>query len=114
MLLAVKYLLDVADMDRAVAFYAKTFGLDVVVQTEEWSELRFGSATVALHGGRSNASLTRTGLSFAVSDLDAAVCAVDQNGGRVLTPPFAPGGEGVRLAEFVDPENNHFMASQDL
>ena len=114
MLRGIKYLLDVTDMERAVAFYAKTFGMQVAVQTPEWSELRFGDATVALHGGREPGSMVRTGLSFTVSDLDEAVDLVTRNGGRVLNRPFSPAGEGIRLAAFTDPDNNYFMASQDL
>lgn len=114
MLRGVKYLLDVHDMERAVEFYAKVFGLEVSVDTPEWSELRFGEATVALHGGRNDAELIRTGLSFAVSDLDEVLDSVQRHGGRVLNGPFSPGGEGIRLAELADPDNNYFMASQDL
>lgn len=114
MLTGIKYLLDVSDMDRAVAFYVGAFGLEVAVQAPGWSELRFGEATVALHGGRVGSDAARTGLSFTVDDIAAAVEAVEAHGGTVLHVPFAPGKEGILLAEFADPDQNCFMASQAL
>ena len=111
MLLGIKYLLEVRDMASAIEFYSATFGLRVASQSDFWSELTFGDAVVALHGGRAAEGLVRTGLSFTVDDLEAAVAAVDSNGGTVLNGPF-PGGPGVLLAEFADRDDNVFMASQ--
>lgn len=110
-----KYLLEVTDMDRAVAFYATTFGLEIAEQSEWWSELRLGQATVALHGGR-KAGRVVTGLSFTVTDIDATTAAVRTAGGTVISEPYSPGqgAEGIRLAEYADPDDNTFMASQAL
>jgi predicted enzyme related to lactoylglutathione lyase len=112
MLVGIKYMLDVKDMHVAVEFFTSTFGLDVASQSEFWTELTFGDAVVALHGGREGDDLVKTGLSFTVDDLDSAVAAVAANGGKVLNGPFS-GGPGVLLAELLDPDNNAFMASQN-
>lgn len=107
-----KYMLEVKDMASAIEFFSTTFGLTVTSQSDFWSELTFGDAIVALHGGRESDAVVKTGLSFTVDDLDAAVAAVAANGGKVLNGPFA-GAPGVLLAEFLDPSNNYFMASQN-
>ena len=111
MLLGIKYLLEVKDMAAAVDFFSIAFGLTVASRSDFWSELTFGDAVVALHGGRETDALIKTGLSFTVDDLDAAVDAVKAAGGTVLNGPF-PGGPGILLAELLDLDNNLFMASQ--
>lgn len=113
MLLGRKYLLEVRDMSASIAFFTSTFELEVALRSEYWSELRFGDAVVALHGGRVTDEIVRTGLNFTVDDLAATVEAVRTNGGTVIQGPF-DGGPGVLLAEFLDPDRNSFMASQDI
>jgi predicted enzyme related to lactoylglutathione lyase len=113
MLLGIKYMLEVKDMASAVEFFSTTFGLTVALQSDFWSELTFGDAVVALHGGRDSDALVKTGLSFTVDDLEATVAAVAANGGKVLNGPF-PSGAGVLLAELLDLDNNYFMASQNI
>ncbi len=49
----VTYMLMAQDMDRAVAFYLDVIGLEVRSQSPMWSELAFGDAIIALHGGGS-------------------------------------------------------------
>jgi hypothetical protein len=107
----VKYLLMVEDMNRAVEFYSKVFGLPIGYQSDHWSELHAGDAVVALHSGGSG-QRADAGLSFAVDDIEAAVAAVSAAGGTVVRPPHAPEGEGILLADLVDPEGNGFMLSQ--
>ena len=112
MLLGIKYMLEVKDMATSVKFFTTTFGLTIASQSDFWSELSFGDAVVALHGGREGDGMVKTGLSFTVDDVEAAAAAVAANGGKVVNGPF-PGGPGVLLAEFLDPDNNYFMASQN-
>jgi predicted enzyme related to lactoylglutathione lyase len=109
-----KVLIDVEDMGRMVEFYQGTFGLEVVYRSDEWSELSLGTASIGLHGGGSAEKEVKTSLSFTVTDLDAATLKIQESGGTVVSAPFDPGGEGIRLAEFYDPEQNYFMASQEL
>ena len=65
----------VQEMDRAIAFYRDVIGLEVKLHTDHWSELVFGDATVALHGG-GDTDFRATGLSFTVFDIDKACHAV--------------------------------------
>ena len=111
-LVGTKFMLSAQDMDRAVAFYRDVIGLDLTLSSPWWSELNFGTAIIALHGGGSG-EFRRTGLSFTVEDIDAACEAVTQGGGRVRSGPEDRGDEGIYLAELTDPEGNGFMMSQN-
>ncbi len=110
---AVKFILMVQDMNRAIEFYSKTFGLSIGFRSPDWSELTAGDAVVALHAGGSGQRVD-TGLGFQVDDIEAAVAAVSTAGGSVLRAPHAPGDEGILLADLVDTEGNGFMISQPL
>ena len=113
-ILGLKYVLEVRDMDRAAEFYVKCFDLEVKFQSADWSDLAFGQAGVGLHPGADPEGIRQTGLSFTVDDLDAAAERVRTSGGQVYKEPYGNPGEGVRLALFIDPEGNSFMASQDV
>ena len=108
----VTYMLMAQDMDRAVVFYRDVIGLDVRSQSPMWSELAFGEAIIALHGGGSGV-FQKTGLSFQVSDIRVACDEVRSGGGRLVSGPEDRSGEGIRLAELSDPEGNGFMLSQN-
>lgn len=107
----VTYMLMAQDMDRAVAFYRDVIGLESKFSSPMWSELAFGDAIVALHGG-GNDELRSTGLSFQVEDLDSAVREIERGGGRVTREPEDRSGEPIRLAEVVDTEGNAFALTQ--
>lgn len=107
----VKYMLMAEDMDRAVGFYRDVFGLTPKLTSPHWSELAFGDCIVALHGGGSG-EWNETGLSFQVTDLDAACRAVASAGGRIVEEPTARPGEPIRLARAVDPEGNQIMLTE--
>ena len=111
-LCGVKYLISAEQMDRAIAFYRDTIGLQVQTQSPFWSELSFGNATVALHGG-GDGTFRETGLSFTVGDISAACAAVIEGGGSVRSGPEDRGDEGIYLAMLTDTENNGFMMSQE-
>lgn len=108
---AVKYLLMVQEMERAIAFYRDALGLAVRSESPRWTELAFGDAVVALHGGGTGAR-SRTGLSVQVSDLAAACHAVAAAGGEVVREPEARPGEPIRLAAVVDTEGNELMLTE--
>ena len=107
-----KYLISAQDMTRAIHFYTHVFGLEVAIKSPSWSELRHGTATVALHGG-GKPGFRRTGLSFTVDDIDAACTLVERYGGRRRSGPDDRGDEGIFLAEVTDTEGNGIMISQD-
>jgi predicted enzyme related to lactoylglutathione lyase len=106
------FMLMVADMDRAVAFYRDALGLSVDSQSPWWSELTSNGATVALHGG--GEATANTGLGFHVDDLDAAVAAVESHGGTVVSPAADRPQEGIRLAAVRDTEGNGLSLAQTL
>ena len=108
----VKYLLSVQDMARAVAFYRDTVGLVVKESSPYWSELFFGNAIVALHGG-GRGETRHTSLSLTVRDIVSACDVVRRGGARSVSQPEDRGDEGIILAEFVDTEGNVVMLSQD-
>lgn len=111
-LLGTKFLLSAQDMDRAIAFYRDVVGLEVRTHSPWWSELAFGTAIIALHGGGTG-EFRATGLSFTVDDIGSACDAVVHAGGSVRSGPEDRGDEGIYLADLTDPEGNGFMMSQD-
>ena len=100
-----------ADMDRAVRFYCDAFGLKPRFTSPAWSELAFGDAVVALHGGGTTEPRD-TGLGFEVDDIDAACRTVTAHGGSVVRAPEVRPGEGIRLATVADTEGNRLSLSQ--
>ena len=108
---SVKYMLMVQNMDRAIRFYRDVLGLKLAFESPEWTELTFGSAIVALHGGGTG-SYRKTGLSLQVKDLAAACREVDSGGGKVTSAPQTRPGEPIELAEVVDTEGNGFSLTQ--
>lgn len=108
---AVKYVLWVQDMDRAIAFYRDVFGLHESLVTPDWSELTRNETIIALHGG-GDGKASSTGLSFQVSDIEAACEHIAANGGTILHPPQAREGEPIKLTNVSDPEGNAFMLTQ--
>ena len=67
----VKYMLIAQSMDRAVAFYRDTMGFEESFSSPYWSELKFGSAVLALHGG-GDGSCKESGLSLQYEDVEFA------------------------------------------
>lgn len=110
-LLGTKFLINVTNMDRAVRFYRDVIGLEVEVCSPYWSELTFGTATIALHGG-GDGSFATTGLSFTVRDIHVACEAIVAGGGSIRAEPEDRGEEGICLAMLTDTENNGIMVSQ--
>ena len=101
------FMLMVADMKRALAFYRRALALEVRFESPEWSELASGGAVVALHGGAS-VGARDTGLGFEVDDLEGACAAVREAGGEIVKPPADRPGEPIRLAIVADTEGNRF------
>ncbi len=108
------FMVMVQDMDRATAFYRDVFGLSVRFVSPDWSELAWGDATVAFHGGRGDRDPQPIGLGFEVDDVAAACAAVTAAGGTVVKPPSDRAGERIRLAEVADPEGNILSVAQPV
>ena len=105
------YMLMAQEMERALAFYKDVMGLRVLSQSPGWSELAFGDAIIALHGGGTG-ELRETGLSFQVKGIDSACAQVASGGGKVTSEPTLRAGEGIKLANVVDTEGNGFTLSE--
>lgn len=99
------FIVMVADMGRAVHFYAEAFGASVSSHTPYWSEVVVGGATVALHPGGTGDD-RETGLGFEVDDLDVALAWAVSHGGRVVDPARDRPSEGIRIATIADTEGN--------
>jgi predicted enzyme related to lactoylglutathione lyase len=110
----VYYMVWVADMDRACAFYESALGLGEAYRSPDWTELRFGDATIALHSGASRVAHQHTGLGFEVDDVGSACRAVTAAGGEVVAAPVDRPDEGIRLADCADTEGNRFSLAQPI
>ncbi|MGH9323676.1 MAG: VOC family protein [Vicinamibacteria bacterium] len=108
---SLKYMLMAQDMERAIRFYREVVGLEVQFQTPQWSELSFGNAIVALHGGGTGA-YQKTGLSLQVKDVAAACKEIEAGGGKIASRPMLRPGEPIKLAEVMDTEGNAFSLTQ--
>jgi predicted enzyme related to lactoylglutathione lyase len=109
----VLYMLQAADMGRAVAFYRDVFDLAVRFESPDWSVVAWKDAQIALHGGGSG-EFADTGLGIEVDDIDAACERVVAAGGSVRAAPWSNPEEGIQLAQLTDPEGNGFMLSQAI
>ena len=99
------------DMERALAFWKKTFAFEKLSGNEYWSEMGANGAVIAFHGGH-DGSKNVTGLSIEVDDIEGAAVASEANGATVTMAPQKREGEGIHLADLIDPEGNTFMLSQ--
>ncbi len=109
----VYYMLMVKDMDRAIAFYRDVIGLDIKSQSERWSEMAYGDAIIALHGGGTG-EFQETGLGLRVADIDSACQEIAAGGGKVMAAPSDRPGEPIRLAQVVDTEGNGFSLTENI
>jgi len=98
-------MLMVADMTRAMQFYAEAFDVKVVINSPYWSEFMVAGTNIALHPGGTGTE-TRTGLGFEVQNLDLALERATEVGGRITTPPRERPEERIRVAELADTEGN--------
>jgi predicted enzyme related to lactoylglutathione lyase len=108
---SVKYMLMAQDMDRAVAFYCDTLGFSAGFINPHWSELHFGDAILALHGG-GDGSKNPTGFSIQYEDVRAAHAAAIAAGAVEIRAPELREVETIILAEIQDPEGNVIKLTQ--
>lgn len=107
----VKFMLMAADMKRAVRFYRDVIGLDEIFVSDFWTELRFGDAIVALHGGH-DGSRNPTGLSLQYADVLAMAEKIAEGGAKILQAPEQREGEPILLGVFRDAEGNEVFMTQ--
>ena len=100
----------VADMDRAIAFYKDTLGLELLRRHgDEWAELEGKSLRLALHGAGNDRELPEGGaLVFEVDDLDEAKFALELKGVRFDAHLGEVEGRA-RFASFTDPDGNRLQ-----
>lgn len=98
--------LEVADMARATKFYQEALGADVAYATSFWTSLYVARVRVGLFANLEHEG-GRTGLHFAVSDLEEALTEITKAGGRVVSSPTSP-APGVITADAADTEGNIF------
>jgi predicted enzyme related to lactoylglutathione lyase len=108
-----RFMLWVADMDRALAFYRDGLGLAVRMHNPFWSELDCGGARIALHPG-AKGEPRDTGVNFAVDDLDAEVARAAQAGAVIERGPEERPQEFIRIAHVRDTEGNLIYLVQPL
>ena len=97
--------IEVGDMRRATAFYVGAVGATVAFGSPGWSSLHVAGVRLglALSPGHTGA---RTGLHFAVGDLEAARADIERAGGKTSPPvEVAP---RVFVADVTDTEGNTF------
>ena len=92
----------VADMDRAVAFYRDTVGLELKFSSPEWSEFATGATTLALHPASDKNPAGTTHLGLHADDVAGMHRSLTAAGVRFTRPPTPE--HGVTLAEFIDSE----------
>ncbi|PRY13550.1 VOC family protein [Kineococcus rhizosphaerae] len=97
----------VDDMDRAVAFYGQTLGLDVTSTSPDWSEIDAGGLMIGLNGREETATRSAGGavISFQPDGgLDDEVARL-KDAGVEFTGPISDHEWG-RIAPFKDSEGN--------
>lgn len=107
----VKYMLMAANMRRAVAFYREVLGFEEIHVSDWWSELGFGDAILALHGGH-DGSKNPTGLSLEFEDVLAACDDLHAAGAQIIEFPKQREGEPILLGAFQDAEGNQVAITQ--
>ena len=92
----------VSDMDRAVAFYRDTVGLELKFSSPEWSEFATGATRLALHPASAENPAGTTHLGLHTDDIAGVHRSLTTAGVRFTRAPMPE--HGITLAEFVDSE----------
>jgi lactoylglutathione lyase len=93
----------VDDMAREVAFYRDVLGLEVDIESDDWTTFATGMCTLALHGG-GRIGTHNVRVNFGVDDLDAVRAALRERG--VETTEVRQPVPGILVADVRDPEGN--------
>jgi hypothetical protein len=99
--------LPVADIPAARAFYESAFGWSLTAFGPSYAATLTGDTDIGLQADAAEATAAPLPV-IDVEDLEAALAAVEQAGGRIVRPIFAfPGG---RRFHFLDPAGNELAA----
>ena len=88
----------VADMNKAVAFYRDTLGLELRFQSPHWTEFATGDTTLALHVASDVHPAGTASIGFRVDDIDGFYNS--DKGIEFTSPPVETFGH--RIARFKD------------
>jgi len=108
----------VSNMARSIEFYRDKLGLELKMESPDWTEFRTGTTTLALHGGGIAASHSQNSsngqeqgkvagtcsIGFNVPDVDQTFLDLKSKGVPFVMPPTEREDEGIRLAVCVDPD----------
>jgi catechol 2,3-dioxygenase-like lactoylglutathione lyase family enzyme len=105
----------VSNMTRSIQFYRDKLGLELKMESSDWSEFQTGTTTLALHGGgiaQDRSKACEPGQSFAgscsigfnVEDVDKTFEDMKARGVFFVMPPTQREGEGIKLAVCIDPD----------
>jgi predicted enzyme related to lactoylglutathione lyase len=101
--------LPVPDIAKARTFYEKAFGMAMTPFGSTYACTMTGDVDLGLQGDANEVTAAALAV-IQVDDLEAALAAVRNAGGRITKPIFAfPGG---RRFHFVDPSGNELSAMQ--
>ena len=109
--LVVKYMIEAADMDRAVSFYRDILGFEAAIVSPYWSEMTLAGSVIGIHGG-GDLSEKSTGISLQYEDVDAAYERALAGGASAVHAPESREGEPIILASIRDTEGNLLMMTQ--
>jgi catechol 2,3-dioxygenase-like lactoylglutathione lyase family enzyme len=90
----------VADMDKAVAFYRDTLGLELKLASPFWTEFATGETTLALHPSSDENPAGSVQLGLGTDDLADLYARRDELGITFTQPPTEM--HGVHIARFRD------------
>ena len=107
-------MITVSDMARSIEFYRDKLGLELKMESPDWTEFQTGSTILALHGGgapqeRSGAECGKPqagtcSIGFNVEDVEQTFADMKSRGIPFVMPPTQREGEGVKLAVCIDPD----------
>jgi predicted enzyme related to lactoylglutathione lyase len=87
------------------------FGFEELMVSDYWSELKWGDAIVAFHGGYPGGR-NPVPLTLEFDDIMEAVDQISAAGGTILEAPKQREGEPILLGTFRDPEGNELFMTQ--
>jgi catechol 2,3-dioxygenase-like lactoylglutathione lyase family enzyme len=105
----------VSDMARSVAFYRDQLGLQLRMESPDWTEFQTGETTLALHGGGvpqergagGAPDKQRAGtcsLGFTVENLEETYDELKAKGVTFVMPPTVSEKDRIKLAVALDPD----------